>query len=86
PPPPQFIHPHEGIRDFIQRLVGSEICIRDIRMPLRHEIHHLILAGFREHCIDMGYPPFQMRLESLDGRKKVITLRSAAGTRPAGCL
>ena len=34
------------------------------RMPLRHEIHQLILAGFREHGIDMPFPPFQMRLES----------------------
>lgn len=33
-------------------------------MPLRHEIHQLILAGFREHGIDMPFPPFQMRLES----------------------
>lgn len=40
------------------------------RMPLRHEIHQLILAGFREHGIDMPFPPFQMRLESLGGSKQ----------------
>jgi potassium efflux system protein len=55
-------------------------------MPLRHEIHQLILAGFREHGIDMPFPPFQMRLESLDGRKTGRTLTSAARTRPAGSL
>ena len=33
-------------------------------MPLRHEIHQLILAGFREHGIDMPFPPFQMRPET----------------------
>lgn len=26
-------------------------------MPLRHEMHQLILAGFREHGIDMPFPP-----------------------------
>ncbi|MGT9371068.1 colanic acid biosynthesis acetyltransferase WcaB, partial [Escherichia coli] len=31
------------------------------RMPLRHEIHQLILAGFHAHGIDMPFPPFQMR-------------------------
>ena len=50
-------------------------------MPLRHEIHQLILAGFREHGIDMPFPPFQMRLETLDGRKTGRTLTSAARTR-----
>ncbi|WP_425376474.1 hypothetical protein, partial [Salmonella enterica] len=36
--------------------------------------------------IDMPFPPFQMRLESMDGRKMGKTLTSAARTRPAGSL
>ena len=56
-------------------------------MPLRHEIHQLILAGFREHGIDMPFPPFQMRLESLGGKQTGRTLSSAGrGNRPAGSL
>jgi potassium efflux system protein len=35
------------------------------RMPLRHEIHQLILAGYREHGITLPYPPFQVRTETL---------------------
>jgi hypothetical protein len=56
-------------------------------MPLRHEIHQLILAGFREHGIDLPFPPFQMRLESLDGKRTARTLTSAGkGNRPAGSV
>lgn len=56
-------------------------------MPLRHEIHQLILAGFREHGIDLPFPPFQMRLDTLDliagaGR----TLSSATKKRQPGGL
>ncbi len=38
-------------------------------MPLRHEIHQLILAGFREHGIDM---PFAVHAsgESLEVNKR----------------
>ncbi len=58
------------------------------RMPLRHEMHQLILAGFREHGIDMPFPPFQMRLESIDGRQSSKTMTSAGKTsrRTAGSL
>ena len=73
----------QGIQIFELRIYAAEM---GHRMPLRHEIHQLILAGFREHGIDMPFPPFQMRLESLDGRKTGRTLTSAARTRPAGSL
>ncbi|UMX60050.1 hypothetical protein MJ391_02875 [Escherichia coli] len=58
-------------------------------MPLRHErIHQLILAGFHAHGIDMPFRPFQMRLESLNGKQSGRTLTSAGKTsrRQAGSL
>lgn len=73
----------QGIQIFELRIYAAEM---GHRMPLRHEIHQLILAGFREHGIDMPFPPFQMRLESMDGRKMGKTLASAARSRPAGSL
>ncbi|EJM3437656.1 TPA: hypothetical protein LUK86_004880, partial [Escherichia coli] len=53
---------------------------------LRHEIHQLILAGFHAHGIDMPFPPFQMRLESLNGKQTGRTLTSAGKGRQAGSL
>jgi miniconductance mechanosensitive channel len=73
----------QGIQIFELRIYAAEM---GHRMPLRHEIHQLILAGFREHGIDMPFPPFQMRLETLDGRKTGRTMTSAAKKRPAGSL
>ncbi|MTH47084.1 miniconductance mechanosensitive channel MscM [Intestinirhabdus alba] len=74
----------QGIQLFELRIYAAEM---GHRMPLRHEIHQLILAGFREHGIDMPFPPFQMRLESLNGRQTGKTLASAGrGRRPAGSL
>ncbi|MDF7723981.1 mechanosensitive ion channel, partial [Enterobacter hormaechei subsp. steigerwaltii] len=84
PPPEVFlVDLQQGIQIFELRIYAAEM---GHRMPLRHEIHQLILAGFREHGIDMPFPPFQMRLETLDGRKTGRTLTSAARTRPAGSL
>ncbi|XUA18891.1 miniconductance mechanosensitive channel MscM [Citrobacter sp. OP27] len=73
----------QGIQIFELRIYAAEM---GHRMPLRHEIHQLILAGFREHGIDMPFPPFQMRLETLDGRKTGRTLTSTGRNRPAGSL
>ena len=47
----------QGIQIFELRIFAAEM---GHRMPLRHEMHQLILAGFREHGIDMPFPPFQM--------------------------
>lgn len=81
PPPEVFlVDLQQGIQIFELRIYAAEM---GHRMPLRHEIHQLILAGFREHGIDMPFPPFQMRLETLDGRKTGRTLTSAART-PGG--
>ncbi len=85
PPPEIFlVDLQQGIQIFELRIYAAEM---GHRMPLRHEIHQLILAGFREHGIDMPFPPFQMRLESLGGKQTGRTLTSAGKTsRPAGSL
>ena len=50
-------------------------------------LHQCILAGFREHGIDMPFPPFQMRLESLDGLRSSQPLNSAGkSSRTPGSL
>ncbi|MDF3006735.1 MAG: miniconductance mechanosensitive channel MscM, partial [Enterobacter kobei] len=73
----------QGIQLFELRIYAAEM---GHRMPLRHEIHQLILAGFREHGIEMPFPPFQMRLETLGGKATNRTLTSAGRGRPAGSL
>ncbi len=45
-----------------------------------------LLAGFHAHGIDMPFPPFQMRLESLNGKQTGRTLTSAGKGRQAGSL
>jgi len=72
----------QGLQIFELRIYAAEM---GHRMPLRHEIHQLILAGFREHGIDLPFPPFQMRLESMGGKKTARTL-SSTGKRTAGSL
>ena len=52
----------QGIQIFELRMHAAEMAHR---MPLRHEIHQLILAGFREHGIILPFPPFQVRMETL---------------------
>ncbi|EIZ8956799.1 miniconductance mechanosensitive channel MscM [Cronobacter sakazakii] len=78
PPPEVFlVDLQQGIQLFELRIHAAEM---GHRMPLRHEIHQLILQGFREHGIEMPFPPFQMRLESLDGKRMARTLSSAGRT------
>lgn len=84
PPPEVFlVDLQQGIQLFELRIYAAEM---GHRMPLRHEIHQLILAGFREHGIEMPFPPFQMRLETLGGKATNRTLTSAGRGRPAGSL
>lgn len=81
PPPEVFlVDLQQGIQLFELRIHAAEM---GHRMPLRHEIHQLILQGFREHDIDLPFPPFQMRLESLDGRRTARTFTSAGKTTRA---
>ncbi|NIG62957.1 MAG: miniconductance mechanosensitive channel MscM [Serratia symbiotica] len=52
----------QGIQIFELRIYAAEM---GHRMPLRHEIHQLILYGYRQHGITLPYPPFQVRSETL---------------------
>ena len=79
----QLVDLQQGIQIFELRIYAAEM---GHRMPLRHEIHQLILAGFHAHGIDMPFPPFQMRLESLNGKQTGRTLTSAGKGRQAGSL
>lgn len=51
----------QGIQLFELRIHAAEM---GHRMPLRHELHQLILKGFEEHGIEMPFPPFQVRMET----------------------
>lgn len=63
PPPEAFlVNLQQGIQIFDLRIFAAEM---GHRMPLRHEIHQQILQGFREHNIEMPFPPVQMRMDSL---------------------
>ncbi|WP_312831341.1 miniconductance mechanosensitive channel MscM [Pantoea eucrina] len=66
-PPPEvyLVDLQQGIQLFELRVHAAEM---GHRMPLRHELHQLILRGFAEHNIEMPFPPFQVRMETL-GRK-----------------
>lgn len=52
PAPEVFWLTCSRIQIFELRIYAAEM---GHRMPLRHEIHQLILAGFREHGIDMPF-------------------------------
>ncbi|VAX77114.1 Miniconductance mechanosensitive channel MscM [Serratia symbiotica] len=52
----------KGIQIFELRIYAAEM---GHRMPLRHQIHQLILSGYRQHGITLPYPPFQVRSEPL---------------------
>ncbi len=63
PAPETFlIDLQQGIQIFELRLFASEM---GHRMPIRHEMHQLILAGFREHGLTLPFPPFQVRTDSV---------------------
>lgn len=73
----------QGVQIFELRIYAAEL---GHRMPLRHDLHQLILQGFQQHGIDMPFPPFQMRLESLNGRPQGRTLNSPRDNRQSGSL
>ncbi len=49
----------QGIMLFDLRMHAAEM---GHRMPLRHQVNQLILEGYREHGLEMPYPPFQVRM------------------------
>lgn len=67
PAPEAFLVDLQQDQIFELRIYAAEM---GHRMPLRHEMHQLILAGFREHGIDMPFPPFQMRPRALMAEKQ----------------
>lgn len=52
----------QGIQIFELRIYAGEM---SHRLPMRHELHQLILAGYREHGITLPYPPLQIQRETL---------------------
>lgn len=59
----------QGIQMFELRIHAAEM---GHRMPLRHELHQLILRGYHEHGLEMPFPPFQVRMETI-GRKTPVS-------------
>ncbi|MGK2888305.1 MAG: miniconductance mechanosensitive channel MscM [Candidatus Malihini olakiniferum] len=57
----------QGIQIFELRIFAAEM---GHRMPLRHEIHQLILKAYRQNNMEMPFPPFQLQMSSvrIDGR------------------
>ncbi|MEB6337193.1 miniconductance mechanosensitive channel MscM [Serratia rhizosphaerae] len=89
-PPPEvyLVDLQQGIQIFELRIYAAEM---GHRMPLRHEMHQLILAGYREHGITLPYPPFQVRTDTLsritnhDGRA-VSSTPAPSTKRDSGSL
>lgn len=52
----------QGIQLFELRVFAAEM---GHRMPLRHELHQLIIAGYRVHHLELPFPPFQVRANSI---------------------
>ncbi|MGL4486774.1 MAG: miniconductance mechanosensitive channel MscM [Yersinia sp. (in: enterobacteria)] len=69
----------QGIQIFELRIYAADM---DHRMPLRHEIHQLILAGYREHGITLPFPPFQARLDTLSRGVAGRTISSGRSRTP----
>ncbi|EOS95173.1 mechanosensitive channel protein [Erwinia tracheiphila PSU-1] len=70
-PPPEawLVDLQQGIQLFELRIHAAEM---GHRMPLRHDIHQLILLGYQQHGLEMPFPPFQVRMETM-GRKTSST-------------
>jgi len=66
----------QGIQLFELRIHAAEM---GHRMPLRHELHQLILRGYQEHGLEMPFPPFQVRMETIG--RKVPTSNGAPAAR-----
>ena len=66
-PEPQvfLVDIQEGIQLFELRVFAAEM---GHRMPLRSEIHQLILSEYRKRDLELPFPPLQTNLEAI-GRK-----------------
>lgn len=84
PPPEIFlVDLQQGIQLFELRIHAAEM---GHRMPLRHELHQLILKGFEQHGIEMPFPPFQVRMETLGKKMPASNGAPAARTFKSGGL
>lgn len=63
-PPPEayLVDIQQGVQIFELRIYASEMAHR---MPLRHELHQLILAAYRQHQLVLPFPPIQIGRDSL---------------------
>ncbi|VFP83201.1 miniconductance mechanosensitive channel MscM [Candidatus Erwinia haradaeae] len=55
----------QGLQSFELRVHAAEM---EHRMPLRHDLHRLILLGFQENNIDVQSPALQVRMEVLQSQ------------------
>ncbi|MDR0807352.1 MAG: miniconductance mechanosensitive channel MscM [Enterobacteriaceae bacterium] len=53
---------HQGIQMFELRVFAAEM---GVRMPLRHEMHRLILQAYSEHNLTLPFPPLQIRADAV---------------------
>ena len=64
PPPDAFlVDLQQGIQLFELRVHAAEM---GHRMPLRHDLHQQILRSYHEHGLEMPFPPFQVRMETIN--------------------
>lgn len=52
----------QGLQLFELRIYAADI---SHRLPLRHEIHQLVIAGYKAHNLILPFPPFQISSETL---------------------
>jgi miniconductance mechanosensitive channel len=62
----------QGIQIFELRVFAAEM---GHRMPLRHELHQLILENYRKHNLELPFPPFQVKMDNLSRSGKTLTPR-----------
>ncbi|PWC15566.1 miniconductance mechanosensitive channel MscM [Brenneria roseae subsp. americana] len=80
PPPEAFlVDLQQGIQIFELRIFAAEM---GHRMPLRHELHQLILENYRKHNMVLPFPPFQVRMDNLSRKGNTLTSKN----RTAGSL
>ncbi|MDX5630288.1 MULTISPECIES: miniconductance mechanosensitive channel MscM [unclassified Brenneria] len=70
----------QGIQLFELRIFAAEM---GHRMPLRHELHQLILENYRKHNLVMPFPPFQVRMDNLSRKGRTL---SSGDSRTTGGL
>ncbi len=73
----------QGIQLFELRIYAAEM---GHRMPLRHELHQLILHGFEQNDIEMPFPPFQVRMEKMGSSTPASQGTPATKTYKSGGL